>query len=275
MTDQTTYIYIISDSAGETASKLAQASVSQYENLDIAFIHQTFVSEKEDLLTALTEAKEHDAIIIHTLISEEFIAFTNHYCQENNLFYMDLMSPVVNELSKRTGIEPMRIAGAVHSLNQEYFNRITAMEFAVKYDDGKDPKGFLDADIVLLGVSRTSKTPLSLFLANKNLKVANLPLIPQAALPKELWEMDPKKIIGLTNNPEILNKIRQERMRAYGLNPDTAYSNIEKIQEELCYAQELYTKLGCTVINVADLSIEETASMILEELNLNSHIGVG
>lgn len=275
MSQETTYIYIISDSAGETASKLAQASVSQYEDLDIAFIHQTFVNKREDLMTALTEAKEHNAIIIHTLISEEFIKIANSYCEEHHLFHMDLMSPVVNELSARTGIEPMRIAGAVHSLNKEYFNRITAMEFAVKYDDGKDPKGFLDADIVLLGVSRTSKTPLSLFLANKNLKVANLPLVPQAALPKEIWEMDPKKIIGLTNNPEILNKIRQERMRAYGLNPDTAYSNIDKIQEELAYAQKLYDKLNCVVINVADLSIEETASMILDKLGLTSHIGVG
>lgn len=275
MTKQKIYIYIISDSAGETASKLAQASVSQYEDLDIAFIHQTFVSEKEDLFEALHDAKAHDALIIHTLISKEFILIANSYCAENNLFCMDLLSPVVNELSARTNIEPKRIAGAVHSLNQEYFNRITAMEFAVKYDDGKDPKGFLDADIVLLGVSRTSKTPLSLFLANKNLKVANLPLIPQAALPKELWEMDPKKIIGLTNNPEILNKIRQERMKAYGLNPETAYSNIDKIQEELQYAQNLYNELGCIVINVADLSIEETASIVLDELNLNSHFGVG
>ncbi|QIL46901.1 kinase/pyrophosphorylase [Vagococcus coleopterorum] len=275
MTKTNVNIFIISDSAGETASKLAQASVSQYEDLDITFTHQTFVSEKESLLQALEKAKELNALIIHTLISKEFIAIANDYCQENGLFCMDLLSPLVNEISNRTSIEPKRIAGAVHSLNQEYFNRITAMEFAVKYDDGKDPKGFLDADIVLLGVSRTSKTPLSLFLANKNLKVANLPLVPQASIPKELWEMDPAKIIGLTNNPEILNKIRQERMKAYGLSPDTAYSNIDKIQEELAYAQDLYDKLGCIVINVADLSIEETASIVLDELNLNSHFGVG
>lgn len=201
----------------------------------------------------------------------EFVQFANQYCQENDLFCMDILSPVVNELSKRSGIDPTRLPGAMHSLNQEYFNRIAAMEFAVKYDDGKDPKGFLEADIVLLGVSRTSKTPLSLFLANKNLKVANLPLIPQAHIPKELWEVNPKKIVGLTNNPEILNKIRQERMKAYGLNPNTAYSDINKINEELAFANKLYEKLGCLVINVADLSIEETASIILQELNLEEY----
>ncbi|HFM9265133.1 TPA: kinase/pyrophosphorylase, partial [Enterococcus faecium] len=145
------------------------------------------------------------------------------------------------------------------------------MEFAVKYDDGKDPRGFLEADVVLLGVSRTSKTPLSLFLANKNLKVANLPLIPQAHIPKQLWEIDPKKIVGLTNNPDILNNIRKERMRSYGLNPDTAYSDIEKIRAELDFANDLYEKLGCVVINVASLSIEETASLILNALDLEDH----
>lgn len=271
MTEKKICIYIISDSAGETASKLAQASVAQYEELSITLVRKTFVSEKEDLLQALENAKAINAIVLHTMISEEFIEIANNFCHEAGMYSMDLLSPLVNEISKRSQVKPNRVAGAVHSLDQNYFNRINAMEFAVKYDDGKDPKGFLEADIVLLGVSRTSKTPLSLFLANKNLKVANLPLIPQAHIPKQLWEVEPAKIVGLTNNPNILNKIRQERMKAYGLNPETAYSNIDKIQEELEFASDLYDQLGCLVINVADLSIEETASIILDGLNLQEH----
>ena len=159
----------------------------------------------------------------------------------------------------------------MHHLEENYFRRIKAMEFAVKYDDGKNPRGFLEADVVLLGVSRTSKTPLSLFLANKNLKVANLPLVPQAHIPKEIWEVDSKKIVGLTNDPEVLNGIRKKRMIAYGLNPDTAYSDIDKIKEELEFANALYQKLDCVVINVATLSIEETASLIMDALNLEDH----
>ncbi len=271
MTKKIPSIYIISDSAGETAARLAQASVAQYEGTDIPLVRKTFVCEKEDLIASLEEAKNSDAIVIHTMISEEFVKLANDFCDECGLFCMDLLSPLVNEIAKRTEIKPNRVAGAVHSLDQNYFSRINAMEFAVKYDDGKDPKGFLEADIVLLGVSRTSKTPLSLFLANKNLKVANLPLIPQAHIPKQLWEVDPKKIVGLTNDPNILNKIRQERMKAYGLNPETAYSNIEKIKEELDFAKDLYKKLDCLVINVADLSIEETASIILDGLHLQEH----
>ena len=104
---------------------------------------------------------------------------------------MDLLNPVVSEIGRRAHLEPTGERGALHHLNENYFKRIKAMEFAVKYDDGKDPRGFLEADVVLLGVSRTSKTPLSLYLANKNLKVANLPLIPQAHIPKQLFEIDP------------------------------------------------------------------------------------
>lgn len=184
---------------------------------------------------------------------------------------MDLLNPVVSEIGRRAQLEPTGERGALHHLNENYFKRIKAMEFAVKYDDGKDPRGFLEADVVLLGVSRTSKTPLSLYLANKNLKVANLPLIPQAHIPKQLFEIDPKKIVGLTNDPEVLIGIRKERMRAYGLNPETAYSDREKIQAELKFANDLYQKLGCEIINVATLSIEETAAMIMSALDLEDH----
>lgn len=266
------HMYILSDSAGETASKLAQATMAQYDqsDLEIQLIKRTFIYEKSDLLDALKEAKELEAIVLQTLISEELVKISNEYCQKHNLFTIDALSPLVNEVNRRTDIEPSRVPGALHFLNENYFERINAMEFAVKYD-GKDPRGFLEADILLLGVSRTSKTPLSLFLANKNLKVANLPLIPEAHIPPQIWEVDPKKIVGLTNDPKILNAIREERMRSYGLRPNTAYSDIEKIREELKFADDLYKKIGCLIINVAQKSIEETASIILSELGLEDH----
>ncbi|MBO0432007.1 pyruvate, water dikinase regulatory protein [Enterococcus sp. DIV0660C] len=263
--------FVISDSAGETATKLAQATMAQYPSVEFNLFRRTFVTDKETLLNALNDALTEQAIVLHTLINQELIDTARTFCDENELFSFDVMTPPVAEIERRTGIQPTRQPGALHLLNENYFKRIKAMEFAVKYDDGKDPRGFLEADVVLLGVSRTSKTPLSLFLANKNLKVANLPLIPQAHIPKQLWEVDPKKIVGLTNDPDILNSIRKERMRSYGLNPDTAYSDIEKIRAELDFANDLYQKLGCVVINVASLSIEETASLILNALELEDH----
>lgn len=263
--------FVISDSAGETATKLAQATMAQYPSIEFSLFRRTFVTDPETLQRALNDALSEQALVLHTLINQELVNLTNDFCQKNKLYSFDVLTPPIAEIERLTGIKPTRQPGALHLLNENYFKRIKAMEFAVKYDDGKDPRGFLEADVVLLGISRTSKTPLSLFLANKNLKVANLPLIPQAHIPKQLWEIDPKKIVGLTNNPDILNNIRKERMRSYGLNPDTAYSDIEKIRAELEFANELYEKLGCVVINVASLSIEETASLILNELELEDH----
>lgn len=267
------YFYIISDSAGDTASKLASASVAQYDRADVEIhmVKRTFVQSSEDLLECLQEAKSVNAIVLQTLIAKELVDISHAFCAEHNIFTIDPLSPLIDEVTRRTEIEPKRVPGAMHFLNKSYFERISAMEFAVKYDDGKDPRGFLEADILLLGVSRTSKTPLSLFLANKNLKVANLPLIPEAHIPQQLWEVNPKKIVGLTNDPKILNSIRKERMKAYGLNPDTAYSDINKIKLELEFAHNLYEKLGCLTINVAQKSIEETASIILSELHLDDH----
>jgi regulator of PEP synthase PpsR (kinase-PPPase family) len=259
---------VISDSAGDTALKLAQASMAQYPSIDFLLFRRNFVRELEVLQRILNEAKENDGMIMYTLVNEDLSNFAKNFCEEHDLYSVDVIGPIINEMASRVGYPPTRMLGAQHHLNENYFNRIKAIEFAVQYDDGQDPKGFLSADIVLLGVSRTSKTPLSLYLAQKNLKVANLPLIPQAHIPDELFQVDTKKIVGLTNDPKILNNIRAERMRSYGLDPETAYSNMENIQKELDWANALYEKLDCVVINVAKLSIEETAALILEALHL-------
>lgn len=264
-------IFVISDSAGETASKLAAASMAQYPSVDFTLHRRTFAKNEKKLFQALNDAKEKNAMVLHTIVNNELVTVANNFFKKHNMYHFDIITSPITEIERLTGVQPSREPGALHHLNENYFKRIEAMEFAVKYDDGKDPRGFLEADVLLLGVSRTSKTPLSLFLANKNLKVANLPLIPEAHLPKQLWEMNPKKIVGLTNDPDILNGIRKERMRAYGLPADTSYSDIEKIKKELSFAQDLYQKLGCEIINVASLSIEETASMILNALHLEDH----
>lgn len=265
-------LYIISDSVGETGFHLAQAVMSQFPHLKPIYCRFPFINTAEKLDHVLAQAKDdHHPIVIHTLATKGLSQRISDFCKANDLIDFDYISPLLNEVAKRTGMTQTYEAGAVHHLNARYFDRISAMEFAVLYDDGKDPNGFLKADVVLLGISRTSKTPLSLFLANRNIKVANLPLVPQAHIPDELWKVDPKKIIGLTNDPGILNNIRRERMIAYGLNPDTTYSDMNRIKEELDYANDLYQKLGCMVINVANRSIEETATIIIEALDLEHY----
>lgn len=262
-------IVIISDSAGDTAFNNAVAAAAQFPDAEINYRRYPFIINKDKLEKTFEEIKDYpNLIIIYSLAKDEMQIPVIRFVREHHIESVDVLSPAMEAIQKTTGLRPQMKIGAQHKMNQKYFDRISAMEFAVMYDDGKDPKGFLEADVVLLGVSRTSKTPLSLFLANKNLKVANLPLVPDTHIPKEIYQIDPKKIIGLTNDLSVLNEIRRERMISYGLNPDTTYSNTDAIKKELDSAQELYDKLGCFVINVAHRSIEETAALILDHLGI-------
>ncbi|RVU71696.1 MULTISPECIES: pyruvate, water dikinase regulatory protein [Lactobacillus] len=265
-------VIVISDSAGDTAFNNATAAAAQFPDAKVKYQRYPFITDKKKLEEALKEIEDYqDLVIIYSLVKDELQLPIIKFAREHNAQYVDVLSPSVEAVAKITGMRPIEKIGAQHKLNTQYFDRISAMEFAVMYDDGKDPKGFLEADVVLLGVSRTSKTPLSLFLANKNLKVANLPLVPETHIPKEIYEIDPKKIIGLTNDPSVLNEIRRQRMISYGLNPDTIYSNMDSINKELEAAQKLYKKLGCFVINVAHRSIEETAALIMDHLGYEDH----
>lgn len=273
MTDETpkkeVNIIIISDSAGDTAFNNAVAAAAQFPDAQINYRRYPFVYNKEKLAETFQEIEKYpNLVIIYSLVKDEMQLPVIRFIREHNIRGIDILSPVVEAIQSATGSRPLKKIGAQHKMNQKYFDRISAMEFAVMYDDGKDPKGFLEADVVLLGVSRTSKTPLSLFLANKNLKVANLPLVPDTHIPKEIYQVNPKKIIGLTNDLSVLNEIRRQRMIAYGLNPDTTYSNTDAIKKELDSAQTLYNELGCFVINVANRSIEETAALILDHLGI-------
>ena len=146
-------------------------------------------------------------------------------------------------------------------MDEDYFKKVEAIEFAVKYDDGRDPRGILKADIVLIGVSRTSKTPLSQYLAHKSLKVANVPLVPEVDPPEELLSISPEKCFGLKISPEKLNDIRRERLISLGLNDKASYANIERIKEEIRLTlKKLLRKLDCQVIDVTNKAVEETAN---------------
>ena len=262
-------IIIISDSAGDTAFNNAVAAAAQFPDAQINYRRYPFIINKEKLEDTFEEIVQYpNLLLIYSLVKDEMQIPVIRFVREHHIQSVDILSPAIESIQKLTGLKPQQKIGAQHKMNQKYFDRISAMEFAVMYDDGKDPKGFLEADVVLLGVSRTSKTPLSLFLANKNLKVANLPLVPDTHIPKEIYQIDPKKIIGLTNDISVLNEIRRERMISYGLNPDTSYSNVDAIKKELDSAQKLYDKLGCFVINVAHRSIEETAAIIMNHLGV-------
>lgn len=263
-------VYVISDSVGETAQQVTKAAVSQFTiKEDYEIRRFPYVVDDKFLLDVLNSAKSEDAIVVYTLVDEKLLNTAKEYCEREGLSNVDLMSPIIREISKKTSIKPKREPGIIRKLDDSYFKRVEAIEFAVKYDDGKDPRGILKADIVLLGISRTSKTPLSMYLANKNMKVANVPLVPEIPIPKEVFEISPKRIIGLTNTPEKLNQIRQERLKALGLSSNASYANLERILQELDYSEEVMKKVGCPVIDVSSKAIEETAGIILDILKEN------
>lgn len=263
-------IYVISDSVGETAQQVTKAAISQFQLEDDYEIRRfPYVVEVNFLEEILKSAKEENAIVIYTLVEQELLEFTEQYCEEENLSCVDLMTPILKQITNKIGVTPKREPGIIRKLDESYFKRVEAIEFAVKYDDGKDQRGILQADVVLLGISRTSKTPLSMYLANKNIKVANVPLVPEIPIPKEVFEINQKKIIGLTNTPEKLNQIRQERLKSLGLSSNANYAKFDRILQELDYSDKIMKKVGCPVIDVSNKAIEETAGIIMDIMKEN------
>lgn len=260
-------MYTVSDSLGETSQKLLGAVTVQFPNLNFNNSYRfPFVNKEEELLGILADALKEKAVVVSTLVNHELAKTAREFSERTGLNYIDLMQPFFEIIKAKTGSDPIEKPGIVHKLDTEYFNRITAMEFAVKYDDGKNPQGFLDSDLVLLGVSRTSKTPLSMYLANKGYKVSNLPLIPEVPLPKVLEKVEKKRIVGLVCQPDNLSRIRSSRLDSLGLNHSTSYTNLEKIYQELEYSYQVFEQYGAYVIDVTDKSIEETAYHIEEYL---------
>ncbi len=257
-------IYILSDSIGETGEQVAKAGISQFCLDDYEIRRFPFITEKQQIQEILVEAKQERSVLVFTMVVEELKNYLIEEADKNQLPYIDVMSPIITSFGNVLRNSPRREPGLIRRLDEKYFKKVEAIEFAVKYDDGKDPRGLKKADIVLVGISRTSKTPLSMYLAHKNLKVANVPLVPEVNPPKELFEVNSKKIIGLTTNPLKLIEIRQERLKALGLKHEANYASMERILAELDYSEKIMKKVNCPVIDVSCKAVEESASIILE-----------
>jgi len=267
--DNNITIYVLSDSIGETGEQVARAAASQFSPLKYDVIRYPYITDKEQIKEAFEEAKERKSIIIYTVVIENLRNYIIDMGQKYNIPVIDLMSPTLNALELVLGRKPKRESGIIRRLDEKYFRKVEAVEFAVKYDDGKDARGIKKADIVLIGVSRTSKTPLSMYLAHKHFKVANVPLVPEVPAPEELFEKDSKRIFGLIANPFKLNEIRQERLKSLGLNNNANYASIERINYELEYSKRIMEKLNCVVIDVSNKAVEETAGIIMEHMKNN------
>lgn len=263
-------MFIVSDSVGETAELVIKAAASQYkQGLDIVSLKRfSYIDDETQLSEIVFLAAKEQAIIVYTLVKGSMRSKLRDECQRNRIQCIDLLGPIVDRLGEEIGEEPLEEPGLVRLLDDDYFKKIEAIEFAVKYDDGRDPRGILEADIVIIGVSRTSKTPLSQYLAHKCYKVANVPLVPEVEPPEELFKIDPAKCFALIISPEQLNNIRKERLIALGLKDDANYARLDRIEAEIAHFKKITNKIGCTVIDVTNRAVEETANVIIvEQLN--------
>ncbi|ABZ85010.1 conserved hypothetical protein [Heliomicrobium modesticaldum Ice1] len=223
-----------------------------------------YVLERSHIQEIIEEAAGHRSIIAYTLVIDEQRETLLRLAQERQIPTIDVLGPTIERLQKLTNLKPAQKPGLLHQLDEHYFRKVEAIEFAVKYDDGKDPRGILHADVILIGVSRTSKTPVCMYLAHKRIKAANVPLVPEVAPPEELFQLPRRKVVGLTISPQLLNGIRTKRLRALGLAGNADYASHQRILQELDYADSIMKRVGCPIIDVTNKAVEETAARVLE-----------
>src|SRR5207248_1503761 len=254
-------LHVVSDATGETAARLVQALEAQFPDQEFVEIRHPRVESEQDLQLAVNRMKGRPAVVVYTLVKPEMRDCMRTLCRRARLHYCDLLGHPIDAVARVSGVAARMTPGARPPLDSTYFKRMAAIEFAVKYDDGMG-SGLHEADIVLVGVSRTSKTPLSMYLGYLGYKTANVPVVKGIEPPAALFEIDPLKVVGLTIEAERLAEIRAQRARRLGGN-NRRYAKLIEVYEELEAAEALHRRLGCPVIEISELSIEETAARVI------------
>jgi [pyruvate, water dikinase]-phosphate phosphotransferase / [pyruvate, water dikinase] kinase len=266
-------LHVVSDSTGETAARLVTALEAQFPDQPFVEVRHPRVESAHDLSQAVKRAKGRRAVIVYTLVKPEWRQAMRALCRSARVHYCDLLGHPIDSVRRVSGMTARMTPGARAALNETYFKRMEAIEFAVKYDDGVGARALGEAEIVLVGVSRTSKTPLSMYLGYLGHKVANVPIVKGIAPPPELFEVPPEKVVGLTIDPERLAEIRQ--VRAQSMGASKRYAELLEVFDELEEAAQVHRRLGCPVIDVSDLSIEETAARIVRLVQDRQEAAVG
>ncbi|HST93471.1 MAG TPA: pyruvate, water dikinase regulatory protein [Microvirga sp.] len=258
------HLHLVSDSTGETLITVARAAVAQYEG--IAAIEHVYplVRSHTQLQRVLSEIETAPGIVLYTLVEQDLAGRLEEVCRATSSPHLSVLAPVHSLLSSYLGAHSTARPGAQHMLNAEYFKRIDAMNFTLLHDDGHLPQDLDDADVILLGVSRTSKTPTAIYLANRGMKTANIPLIPGVPPPAVLETAKKALIVGLVATPERIVQIRQNRLLSLKADDDTAYVDRDAVAEEIAVSRRLFARHNWPMIDVTRRSIEETAAAILD-----------
>lgn len=255
-------IYILSDSLGEIAEHVFKAAAAQFSKERFKIVKAVKVRTMKQLQRIIEKAKKGPSVVFYTLVDPSLRQLLEKEADHNSIPRVDILGPALEALEIIAENPPDLKPGVWRELNQRYFRKIEALEFAVKNDDGRNSAAWKNADFVLVGVSRTSKTPLAMYLAFKGYKVANVPIVKGIDPPKELFELPREKLVGLTIAPNLLLEVRKRRSKLLKL-PNSEYAKIKDVLDELEYAESIIAKLGCRKFDVTHKAIEETAEEIL------------
>lgn len=258
-------IVILSDGTGETAAQITKAAMVQFSDKDIYFTRYKNIRTKAQAEAIFEEAAIHHDMVVYTIVTPELREFIARKAEEKRVPAIDLLGPLLNSMAVFFGMAPKSLPGLFHQVNDKYFRRIAAMEYTIAHDDGRDVSALDQADIIIVGISRSSKTPLSMYLGQLGWKVCNIPIIKGFELPEELKTADQRKVIGLTISADELSQIRKARLERLGSKEGGDYASIDQVVEEIDYADQIFRKnKRWPVFNVTGKALEETATEIIK-----------
>jgi regulator of PEP synthase PpsR (kinase-PPPase family) len=261
------HIFAVSDSVGETAEKIAVASVLQF-TMERSITRFSRVTKEDQIVKIIEQAAREDALIIYTIVKPELCKFLDDKALEHNVVAINVMAPLFEAIQQKTGLKPECISGLTHKMDEQYFNRMQAIEFTLEHDNGQNLETINEADLIIFGLPRTSKTPLSMHLANLGIKVANYPIFLDTEIPGEIMALQGKvPMVGLTIDMETLLNLRRERLRSFEL-PDDFESIDDLVAEEIDNAYRIFARLKCLVIDVTVENIEEVGNTITHKFKL-------
>lgn len=260
------HLYLISDSTGETVQSIGRACTVQFEQVEIVEHLWPMVRSPRALETVIEELEEAPGLVLYTLLNADMTLRLTDFCRSRGLTCISVLEPFIGLMAKYFGTQSRDLPGRQHELDEDYFARIEAINYVVNHDDGQLTANLQEADVVLVGVSRTSKTPTSIYLANRGIKAANVPIVPGQKLPETLFKKDGPMVVGLTEDPRRLVEVRRNRLRIQTGSADTSYTDLEMVKEEVADARRMCARNGWTVIDVTRRSIEETAAAVIRLL---------
>ncbi len=257
-------LHLISDSTGETLSSVSRAVLSQFEDVESIDFVWPLVRTKSQIAKIIESISKNPGIVLYTILQDDLVEDLKNHCYKLQIPCIPVLSRIITEFSNYLGKRVNNYIGRQHILDEEYFSRVEAINYTINHDDGQSSWDLHDADIIIVGVSRTSKSPTSVYLSCRGYKTANVPFVSLETIPHNIYELKKPLIVGFIINPEKLIQIRQNRMISLGQELKTDYIDIKSVKDEIAESRKLFSKLNCPVIDVTKRSVEETAAKIIQ-----------